>query len=58
MTTATRSTTILHTSVDLELADRVRQAAEAQDRSVSYLLRRAITRELANNDHNTQQAAA
>jgi len=44
--TQSRTTTILHTSVPIEFAERVRQAAEHEDRSVSYLIRRALTREL------------
>ncbi len=39
----------LHTVVDRELAARIRQAAEADDRSVSYFLRRLALRELASN---------
>jgi Ribbon-helix-helix protein, copG family len=47
MPSTTSEKTILHSSVDLEFAERVRQAAEHEDRSVSYLIRRALTRELS-----------
>jgi predicted transcriptional regulator len=38
--------TVIGSRVPTEFAEDVRQAAEAEDRSVSYLIRRALGREL------------
>jgi predicted transcriptional regulator len=37
---------IIHARLPIALADRARAAAKAEDRSVSYLTRRALEREL------------
>ena len=52
------SRTVLHASVHNDLAERVRQAAETEDRSISYLIKRALERDLEPNDDQIEHRSA
>jgi len=51
--------TVIGSRVPIEFAERVRRAAQAEDRSVSYLIKRSLQRELqrVSADHEPEAAA-
>jgi Ribbon-helix-helix protein, copG family len=55
-TDSTQAEVNIGSRVSLDFADRVRQAAEAQDRSVSALIRTALRREIERTDPDTPAA--
>jgi predicted transcriptional regulator len=44
---------VIGSRVPMAFADAVRQAAQAEDRSIGYLIRRALRHELERVQHNT-----